>query len=84
MGRRIVIIRQSARKHGVADDDIQSAFNTPILSGPLDDEHPQRVLLLGFDSRARVLELVVLHYDDGTAEVIHAMKARKSYLDLID
>lgn len=84
MGRRFVIIRGSARKHGIADDDIRAALDTPALSGPLDDEHPQRVLVLGFDRQARVLELVVLFYDNGQIEVIHAMKARRTYLDLLD
>ena len=84
MGLRIVIIRRSARKHGISDEDILAAAATAILTGPLDDEHPQRVLVLGFDSHARVLELVLLHYDDGTREVIHAMKARRTYLDLIE
>lgn len=84
MVRRLVIVRPSARKHGISDEDIQTAFDNPILTGPLDDDHPQRVLTLGFDSRARVLELVTVHYDDGSAEVIHAMKARKTYLDLLD
>lgn len=84
MGRRVVIIRRSARKHGITDDDIHAAADTQLLAGPLDDAHPQRVLILGFDTHSRVLELVVLHYDDGTAEVIHAMKARRTYLDLLD
>ncbi|MCT2220931.1 hypothetical protein [Dietzia cinnamea] len=84
MGRRFVIIRQSARKHGISDNDILAALATPLLAGPLDDDHPQRVLTLGFDSQARVLELVALHYDDGSTEVIHAMKARRTYLDLLD
>lgn len=39
---------------------------------------------LGFDTHARILELVALHYDDGNVEVIHAMKARRHYLDLLD
>lgn len=84
MGRSLVIIRQSARKHGITDDDIRAALATPLLSGPLDDDHPQRMLTLGFDSQARVLELVVLNYDDGSTEVIHAMKARRTYLDLLN
>lgn len=84
MGRRFVIIRRSARKHGVTEDEIRAALATPLLSGPLDDDHPQRMLVLGFDSQARVLELVVLHFDDGSTEVIHAMKARRTYLDLLD
>ncbi|WP_235681253.1 hypothetical protein [Tomitella gaofuii] len=79
-----MIIRRSAYKHGITDGDIRAASDTPLLTGPLDDEHPQRVLVLGFDTHTRVLELVVLHYDDGTAEVIHAMKARRTYLGLLD
>lgn len=71
MGRRLVIIRESARKHGIADSDIRTAFDTPLLSGSLDDDHPQGVLTLGFDSQAHVRELVTLHYDDGASEVIH-------------
>ena len=79
-----MIIRRSARKHGINDADIHAAVDAPLLTGPLDDEHPRRVLVLGFDTRARVLEVVVLHYDDGATEVIHAMKARRTYLDLLD
>lgn len=84
MGRRLVIVRPSARKHGITDDDIRAALESPVLSGPLDDDHPQRVLVLGFDTHSRVLELIALHYDDGTIEVIHAMKARRSYLNLLE
>lgn len=84
MVRCVVIIRHSARKHGISDNDIRKAFSTPLISGPLDDDHPQRVFSLGFDTRARILELVALHYDDGNVEVIHAMKARRHYLDLLD
>ncbi|MDN5759130.1 MAG: hypothetical protein L0H59_11455 [Tomitella sp.] len=84
MGHRLVIIRRSARKHGIVDDDIHAAVDTPLLTGPLDDDHPQRALILGFNTRARVLELVVLHYDDGTTEVLHTMKARRTYLELLD
>lgn len=84
MGCRVLIIRDSARKHGVSDDDIRAAVSNVVLSGSLDDDNPQRTLLLGFDSRTRMLELVILHYDDGSSEVIHAMKARRIYLDLLD
>lgn len=84
MGRRLVIIRRSARKHGITDNDIRAALDSPALSGPLDDEHPQRILVLGFDTQARVLELVVLKYDHDEAEVIHAMKARRTYLGLLE
>lgn len=79
----LVIVRPSARKHGLADEEIITAAMSPLLSGPLDDENPQRNLVLGFDTHSRVLELVILIHDDGTEEVIHAMKARRKYLNLL-
>jgi hypothetical protein len=38
---------------------------------------------LGFDGVGRLPELVVLRFDSGHELVIHAMKARRSYVDLI-
>jgi len=78
-----VIVRPSARKHGIDDEDIVSVASSPLASGPLDDEMPQRQLRIGFDTHARILELVVLVWDDGTEEVIHAMKCRPKYLGLL-
>lgn len=79
-----MIVRASARKHGVSDEDALVAAGSPMVSGPLDGEHPQRQLRIGFDSQARLLEIVVLVWDDGTEEVFHAMKCRPQYLDLLD
>ena len=79
-----MIVRPSARKHGVADEDAVTAASTPLVSGPLDDEEPQRQLRVGFDTAARLLEIVVLVWDDGTEEIIHAMRCRPQYLELLD
>jgi hypothetical protein len=43
---------------------------------------PPRVAL-GFDTGARLLETVVLTLENGDEMVIHAMPARKKYLDLL-
>jgi len=79
-----VIVRPSARKHGVTDEDIIAAASVPLVSGPLDDGNLQRQLRIGFDMQARLLETVVLVWDDGTEEVIHAMKCRPQYIGLLD
>ena len=50
---------------------------------PLDDGPPGRELRLGFDTNARLLETVVLVFERGDELVIHAMPARKKYLDLL-
>ncbi len=48
-----------------------------------DDGPSTRALRLGFDTRALLLETVVLILDGGGEVIIHAMPARKEYLDLL-
>ena len=79
-----MIVRASARKHGISDEDAIAVASAPLVAGPLDDENPQRQLRIGFDTQARLLETVVLVWDDGTEEAIHAMKCRPKYLDLLE
>lgn len=76
-------VRPSALKHGIGADDSTYAAHTAVYIAPLDEENPQRELRLGFDTHTRLLELVVLIWDDGTEEIIHSMLARKQYLTLI-
>lgn len=78
-----MIVRHSARKHGIADEDGVEAASWPALSIGLDDDNPQRMLHLGFDTKGRLLETVVLIWDDGTQELIHAMRARPQYTRLL-
>jgi hypothetical protein len=40
-------------------------------------------LRLGFGTRGRLLETIVLVFDSGNELVIHAMKARPQMLDLL-
>lgn len=48
-----------------------------------DEEWPHRELRLGFDTRARLLETVVLIVSSGNELVIHAMPARRQFWDLL-
>lgn len=78
-------IHRSARKHYVkdhlGDEDLRHAYGHVLNSRPLDDEDdPRRWLVLGVDESGRVLELVVLVFDDGYELLIHAMKARKQFM----
>ncbi|HHX19407.1 MAG TPA: toxin [Clostridiaceae bacterium] len=76
-------IHPSALKHGIPEEDILYAANWALWIEPLDEDNPQRELRLGFDTAGRMLELVVLVFDSGNELVIHAMKARSQYLDLL-
>ncbi|MCU1693720.1 MAG: toxin [Frankiales bacterium] len=77
-------IHASALKHGVAPEDAALAAENPVFLSDLDDHSPQRQFRLGFDGAGRLLELVVLRFDSGNEMVIHAMKARRQYVELLE
>lgn len=76
-------VYHTALKHGIAETDAIQAGSWPSWVEPLDDDSPARELRLGFDTQARLLEVVVLVFDDGNELIIHAMKARKQYWNLL-
>ena len=77
-------VHPSARKHGVDPDDAVQAAERAVFVSNLDDDIPSRQLRLGFDTAGRLLEVVVLRFDSGNELIIHAMRARRQYLDLLD
>lgn len=77
-------VHDSALKHGVDHVDAVHAAEHPVFIGDLDENSPARQLRLGFDAAGRLLEVVVLRFDSGNELLIHAMKARRQYLDLLD
>ncbi len=77
-------VHPGALKHGVSAEDAIQAAEWSLWIEPLDDDGPPyRQLRLGFDASARLLETVVLVFLSGDEMVIHAMPARKQYLDLL-
>ncbi len=76
-------VHPSALKHGIAAEDALYAAEHCVYVADLDEENPARQFRLGFDSAGRLLELVVLRFDSGNELLIHAMKARQQYVDLI-
>jgi hypothetical protein len=80
-----VEIHASARRHRVADEDIRHAIVHAVYSADIaDDEPPKRVLYLGPDRAANLLEIVVMELDDGSELAIHAMKIRPKYEKLLN
>lgn len=74
---------KSALKHGISEDDGLYAAGRHVYVADLDDDNPAREFRLGFDPNGRLLELVVLRFDSGNELLIHAMKARPQYFDLL-
>lgn len=70
------LIADSARKHGVADDDMLHAFNHPIASWELEEGF---TMLVGPQRDAQLLEVGVVVGDLGPV-VVHAMQAPPRFL----
>ena len=73
-------IHPSARKHGIADEDIEHAMRHPLA---IDDQDDDTRLYLGPSRSADLLEVVTIVRDDGSELVIHAMRLRPKYRRLL-
>lgn len=76
-------VHNSALRHGIVRGDAIRVAQYPLWVDFLDEESPSRQLRLGFDTKGRMLETVVLVFDSGDELIIHAMKIRASVLELI-
>jgi len=69
----------------VADEDIRHGVAHAVYAADIEsDEPPTRVLYLGPDRAANMLEIVVIERDDGSELAIHAMKMRTMYEKLLN
>ena len=73
----------SARRHGIADDDMLHAIEHSVVVDDLGEE-PDRWLVLGPDRAGNLLEVVVLVNDEGDEIIIHAMPMRPQYRRLLE
>jgi hypothetical protein len=74
-----VEIADSARKHGIEDDDIRHALRLPLRMVTQD---PSKLLVIGPARDARLLEVVVLDPDTDPS-VIHADILRPKFFDYL-
>lgn len=70
------LIIASARKHGLADDDILHAYDHPIRYEEFDDGF---VMIIGPTRSAQIVEVGFIDTDHGPV-ILHAMTARRKYL----
>ncbi|MCB1007040.1 MAG: hypothetical protein R2699_18490 [Acidimicrobiales bacterium] len=74
-------IHPSARKHGVSDEDIVHAIDHALVIEAYEDD--VRLLYVGPDSAANLLEVVTV-VDQGDDElVIHTMRMQAKYEPLL-
>jgi hypothetical protein len=73
---RVPVIGPSARKHGIADEDMRHALRNPIRAADLGDG---LTMFVGPARDGTLLEVGVADSASGPV-IIHAMKARPKYL----
>lgn len=73
-------VHPSARKHGIADADIEHATATAMS---IDSQEDDTRLYLGPSRDADLLEVLTIVRDDGSELAIHAMKMRPKYRRLL-
>ena len=78
----ILIILASARKHGISDIDMIEVVADPHVVLKMRDE-PEKLLFLGFDAKARAIEVITDTGADGQVFIIHADKITKRYEKLL-
>jgi hypothetical protein len=66
-----MFILDSARKHGISDNDMRAIIASPYVIAEL-RETPEKLLFLGFDSKARAIEVITDTGTSGQVFVIHA------------
>jgi hypothetical protein len=79
-----VEIHRSAHKHGVNDDAIAHVDAQAFVVVDLEpDADPPHVLAIGPDHAGNLLEVVWLELGGGRILVVHAMKLRPTFYDLL-
>ena len=73
-----MIIEPSARKHGVRDEDMGHAYRNHWRRVETDDA--SRTVFIGPSTTGAPLEIVVV-CDEAGAAIIHAMVARRKFLE---
>jgi hypothetical protein len=71
-------------KHGCTVEDISHAVDMALHDVIIDEDNdPPKLLIIGPDGAANLLELIGGELDDGDLLIWHADRCRKAYLALL-
>jgi hypothetical protein len=78
MAEREPLVIASARRHGVADDDMLHTFRNAVRTYQVGED---MTMVIGADAAGRLLEVgVVESRDEPGLVIVHAMPARSKFL----
>jgi hypothetical protein len=73
---------EAAFRHGIREADIRWAVTHPLYEDLL-ESFMNKYLVIGYDNKRRLLEIMYNRIDDDTVNIFHAMKCTKKYLPLV-
>jgi hypothetical protein len=70
----------------VTENDIRSALSTFLVDVAINENTDgyDKFLIIGFDTKGILIELMYNLIDENNINVFHAMKCRKEYLKLLE
>lgn len=74
-------ILATARKHGMADEDILHALRNAVFDYPNQGDHELTMAVGPARNGVTMVEVGYLSSEDGFLVVVHAMRARRKYLE---
>ena len=77
-----ITFNPAAFKHGITEADIRRAIDIYVYEDPLDD-YENKYLLLGYDTRGILLEIMYNIIEDEHINVFHAMPCRRAFYNLV-
>jgi hypothetical protein len=75
----ILVFNPAAFKHGFTEQDIESAM-TSALVDELIERFDNKYLIIGFDMKCNLIEVMYNLIGEDIANIFHAMKCRREFL----
>jgi hypothetical protein len=72
----------AAFRHDISESDILRAINMFLYEDPL-EEFENKYLVIGFDTKGRLLEIMYNIIDEESINVFHAMPCRREFYSLL-
>ena len=79
----VVEFNDAAFRHNISREDILNALDTKIYDFAI-GELPEKYLVIGFDRGGNPIEVLYNPIGDNGVYVFHAMKLRKSTIEMIN
>ena len=74
----------SAFKHKVSEENIRWVLLNHLADGIIEEDDETKYLVIGFDKKGNLLEIMYNFIDEEKIKVFHAMSCRKQFFEKLD